>query len=154
MKKSQYKIDIQASAAQVYKTMLDRETYKQWTAAFNPTSDFEGSWDKGATILFTGISKEGKKEGMVAQIQENEPNRFVSIKHLGILDGDKQITEGPAVEGWAGALENYTFSEREGLTTVIVDVDTNEEYLNFFDETWPKALAKLKELSESVTQEA
>lgn len=153
MEKSQYQIDIQAPAVQVYKTMLEKETYKQWTAEFNPTSDFEGSWDKGATILFVGTNKEGKKEGMVAQIQENDPNRFVSIKHLGIVDGDKQILEGPAVEGWAGALENYSFSEANGVTTVTVDVDTNADYLSYFDETWPKALNKLKELSEAVSQE-
>ena len=149
MKKMQYKTQIRSSSGNVHNVMLGRETYKQWTSAFNPTSDYEGSWDKGSTILFTGINQEGKKEGMVAKIRENDPGRFVSIEHIGIVDGDKHITEGPQVEGWAGALENYSFSEENGVTTIIVDVDTNEEYASYFDETWPKALNKLKALCEA-----
>lgn len=149
MKKTSYKIDIQAPVSKVYETMIGKETYKQWTSEFNPTSDFEGGWNKGDKILFTGISQEGKKEGMVAEIAENIPNKLISIRHLGILDGENEITSGPQVEGWAGALENYSFGENDEITTVTVDVDTNEEYLDYFDSTWPKALNKLKDLSEN-----
>lgn len=148
MKKLNYKIEIKASVSKVYETMIGKETYKQWTAEFNPTSDFEGSWNKGDKINFVG-EHEGKKGGMVAEIAENIPNKFISIRHLGILDGDKEIISGPEVEGWAGALENYSFEENNGVTTVSIEVDTNEEYLDYFDTTWPKALDKLKEISEN-----
>lgn len=148
MKTLHYNIDINAPAAKVAATMLDKDTYKQWTEAFNPTSDFEGSWSKGESIKFTGISKEGKKEGMVAEVMEHIPNEFVSLRHYGVLDGEEIITEGPATEGWAGALENYTFEERNGRTTVTVAVDCNEQHLDYFDKTWPLALDKLKALAE------
>lgn len=148
MKRLHYNIDINASAAKVADTMLGKATYKKWTEAFNPTSDFEGSWEKGATIQFTGISKEGKKEGMVAEVMEHIPNEFVSLRHYGVLDGDRVITEGPAVAGWGGALENYTFKEQDGKTTVSVAVDCSEQYLDYFDNTWPLALGKLKVLAE------
>lgn len=147
MKKLSYQIDIKAPVSKVYDSMIDKDTYKQWTAEFNPTSDFEGGWNKGDKILFTG-EHEGKKGGMVAEIAENIPNKYISIRHIGILDGEEEITSGPQVEGWAGALENYSFEENEGVTTVKIDVDTNEEYLDYFDATWPKALNKLKEISE------
>lgn len=147
MKKKNYKVEIHAPVSKVYDSMIGKETYKQWTAEFNPTSDFEGSWDKGDKILFTG-EHEGKKGGMVAEIAENIPNEYISIRHLGILDGENEITSGPQVEGWAGALENYAFEENNGVTTVSIEVDTNEEYLDYFDATWPKALNKLKEISE------
>src|SRR5687768_15002709 len=111
MERLQFKTQINAPSNHVYKTMLGEETYKQWTAEFNPSSEYEGSWDKGSTILFIGLNKEGKKEGMVAKIRENVPASFVSIEHIGLLDGDKYITQGPLVEGWAGAIENYTFFE-------------------------------------------
>lgn len=149
MKRLNFNTQIEAPSSHVYNTMLGKETYKQWTAEFNPTSDYEGSWDKGSTILFIGINKEGKKEGMVAEIKENILNSFVSIQHIGLVDGDKQITEGPAVEGWAGAIENYTFADENGVTTVTIDVDCNEEYMDYFKETWPKALNKLKQIAES-----
>lgn len=148
MKKMNYQITIDAPVDHVFKTMLDKETYKKWTAAFNPTSDFEGSWEKDAKIYFIGINKDGEKEGMVAEIADHIPNKYISIRHYGILDKGKEITEGPAVEDWAGSFENYTFEDLGSKTLLKVDVDTNEEYLDYFDETWPKALQILKEISE------
>lgn len=151
MKKIQYHININASAEQVYNTMLGMdsiETYEQWTAEFNPTSTYEGSWEKGAKIHFVGTDENGKKGGMVSEIADNIPFQFVSIRHNGILDGENEIMEGPEVERWAGGLENYAFHENNGVTTVTVESDVAEDYLDYFNTTWPKALKKLKELSE------
>lgn len=148
MKKRNYKIDINAPVSKVYETMIGKETFKQWTAEFNPTSDFEGSWNKGDKINFTG-EHEGKKGGMIAEIAENIPNEFISIRHVGMLDGDTEITSGPEVEQWAGALENYSFEENNGVTSVSVDIDVNDDHLEYFDATWPKALEKLKEIIEN-----
>ena len=46
------------------------------------------------------------------------------------------------------AHENYWFEPTSNGTKVKVEVDTKEEYVKFFDEVWPKALGKLKEISE------
>ncbi|WP_418263124.1 SRPBCC family protein [Flavobacterium faecale] len=151
MKKLQFKKEIKAAAEKVYDAMLGIsaiETYQQWTAEFNPSSTYEGSWEKGAKIYFIGTGENGKKGGMVAEIAENIPFQFVSIRHYGILDGDNEITEGPDVEKWAGGLENYSFHENNGLTTVTVDCDVTEEYVDFFNTAWPKALNALKALVE------
>ncbi|MGJ5641072.1 SRPBCC domain-containing protein [Formosa sp. S-31] len=151
MKKLQYKIAIKASAEQVYNVMLGIEnikTYEAWTAEFNPTSTYVGNWDKGTKIYFIGTDENGKKGGMVSEIADNVPFRFVSIRHYGILDGDTEITEGPQVEKWAGGLENYMFQEHDGVTTVTVETDITEDYQDYFDTTWPKALEKLKALAE------
>ncbi len=152
MKTLNYTIKINAPANKVYNIMLgldNKKTYEDWTALFNPTSTYEGNWVKGSKILFIGIDENGKKGGMIAEIAENIPNKFISIRHYGILENDQEILDGPKVESWAGSLENYTFNETNGATTITVEVDTNEEYMDYFDETWPKALDKLKELSES-----
>jgi hypothetical protein len=64
MKKLQYKIDIQAPVAKVYATMLglgDKSTYDTWTAEFNPTSTYEGSWERGSKIYLSGLTKTEKK---------------------------------------------------------------------------------------------
>ena len=87
---------------------------------------------------------------MVATIKENIPNKFVSIQHLGIYENGLEITSGPKVEGWAGAEENYSFSEQNGITTLTIDVDANTEYVDYFDTTWPKALDLLKAMCETV----
>jgi len=85
---------------------------------------------------------------MVSEIAEHIPNKFVSIRHYGILDGDREITEGELVEKWAGGFENYTYEEKDGVTTVSVEIDTTEDHVPYFNLTYPKALEKLKELCE------
>lgn len=148
MKKLHYSTEIKAPVAKVYAAMIAKPTYEQWTAAFNPGSTFEGRWNKGDKIYFVGTDENGKKGGMVSRIAENIPNQFISIQHVGILDGDKEILDGPEVEGWGDALENYAFVENNGITTVSVEMDTKEDYADYFDGTWPKALEILKDLCE------
>ncbi|HEX2846924.1 MAG TPA: SRPBCC domain-containing protein [Chitinophagaceae bacterium] len=148
MEKLHFNVSIKAPAAKVFHTVTDDKLYREWTAEFNPTSSFEGSWDKGAKIRFVGISENGKREGMVANIVENIPNKQISIKHLGLVSDDKEITEGPLVDGWANAMEEYFLEERNGMTTFKVAVDCKEDFKDYFEKTWPKALNKLKEVAE------
>jgi hypothetical protein len=115
---------------------------------FNPTSTYEGSWEKGSKIHFVGMDENGKKGGMVSEIEEHQPAQFVSIRHYGFLDGDIEITTGEQVEKWAGGHENYSYHEDNGVTTVTVDLDTVDEYLDYFESTYPAALDKLKEMLE------
>lgn len=145
MEKLAFQITIPARAHKVFDVMLGKETYRLWTSVFDPTCDFEGGWNTGDKIRFTAIH-DGKKGGMVAMIEQNIPGKYLSIRHLGLLDGDNEITSGPAVEGWAGAHENYSFEESDGFTTVTVEVDTVEDHVDYFNQTWPVALQKLKEI--------
>lgn len=149
MKKSHYSTTISAPASKVFDKMLgltDKKTYEAWTAEFNPTSTFEGTWAKGSKMYFIGVDENGKRGGMLSEIAENIPNKFVSIRHYGMLDGENEITTGEMVEKWTGGLENYTFEEKDGTTFLRIDIDIIEEYQEYFDGTWPKALAKLKEM--------
>lgn len=128
--------------------ITDKFTYEQWTALFNPTSTYEGSWEKGQKMLFVGVDENGEKGGMVSRIADHVPNQFVSIQHYGLVKGSEEITTGPEVEKWANGLENYTFEESNGVTTVTVDMDTVEEFLDYMNDAYPKALQKLKEICE------
>ncbi len=152
MKKVSYSISIQAAATLVYDVMLglnNKTSYEAWTASFNPTSSYEGNWEKGSKMLFVGTDETGEKGGMVSIIAENIPGSFVSIRHIGLVQGGIEITEGPDVEKWANGLENYSFAESNGTTTLTVDLDTTEEFVEYMDEAYPKALHKLKELCEN-----
>jgi hypothetical protein len=147
MEKLQFKVNIHAPVKKVYDTMLglsSKSDYEAWTSSFNPTSSYEGSWNKGSKMLFVGVNDEGVKEGMVSRIVENIPNKFVSIRHYGILKGGQEITEGPDVEKWANSLENYSFEENDGITSVTVELDTTPDFTGYMNETYPKALERLK----------
>ncbi|MFN5418352.1 MAG: SRPBCC domain-containing protein [Flavobacteriia bacterium] len=151
MERIQFQVDIQTSAQKVYENMLglnDIKTYEYWTAAFNPTSTYEGKWEKGSKILFVGLDEKGKRGGMVSEVVENKPSEFVSVRHYGFVDGDKEVTTGEQVEKWAGGFENYSFSEKDEITTVLVEMDTIEDYKGYLEEAYPKGLDLLKELSE------
>jgi hypothetical protein len=96
--------------------------------------------------------------GMVSSIVAHRPNEFLSIKHLGTVKNGIENTESEEGKGWAGAVENYTLREQDAASTLTVEMDVSDEYRSYFEETWPKALSKLKDISEtrrwSVSQKA
>ena len=149
MKKIHFEIFIKAPKKKVWDTMLEDATYRQWTNVFSPGSYFKGSWEEGSKILFLGPNPEGGGEGgMVSRIKENRLYEFMSIEHLGIVKDGVEDTESEEAKKWAPAYENYTFSEKDGGTILSVDMDIDEKHKSMFEEMWPKALEKLKELAE------
>jgi hypothetical protein len=151
MKRLSFSTDIQAPAHQVYTIMLglkNKRSYEAWTALFGSGSTYEGTWEKGSRIRFVGLDANGKKGGMVSVVDEHIPAKFVSIRHIGIVDGDKEITEGPETEAWAGGLENYTFEDHGDGCRLTVETDTTEEFEAFFTAGWPKALDQIKHQAE------
>ena len=149
MIKLRYEIDVAASREKAFNTMIGAKTYPIWTKPFNSESSFVGDWSEGSKILFVGADKDGNKGGMVSRIAVNRPYEFISIEHYGVLEGDKEVTEGENIAGWAGARENYSFTTIGNKTRISVEMDTVESYEPFFAETWPKALQELKTLCES-----
>lgn len=144
-----FDIQINAPVEKVYRTMLDKNTFKEWTAEFSPGSHYQGSWEEGSKILFLGPDENGNLGGMVSRIKENDPPRFVSIEHLGIFHDGREITSGPEVKPWAGALENYSLKEEDGGTRLSVRLDTPPSHNDYFAESWPRALRKLKNICET-----
>ena len=148
MDKLHFKIEINAPKEKVWNTMLEDKTYREWTEAFSPGSHYVGSWNKGSKILFLGPSENGIMGGMVSRIKENKQYEFISIEHIGVVQDGEEDTTSDAVKAWAGSLENYTFKDFNGKTELLVDMDINDDYKEMFEDMWPKALNKLKELAE------
>jgi hypothetical protein len=144
----QFSILINAPKQKVWKTMLGKETYTQWTKAFAEGSTYRGSWEKGDEIHFIGENAEGKAEGMYSRIKENRLYDFISIEHLGIISNGTIDTTSDDVKKWAPSFENYTFTMRGSATELKVEMQVSTEYKKMFEEMWPKALKLLKELCE------
>jgi hypothetical protein len=148
MQKLNFSITINSPVEKVWNTMLDDKTYRDWTEAFSPGSHYVGSWNKGSKILFLGPNEQGIMGGMVSRIKDNRKHEYISIEHLGMVQDGIEDTTSNEVKQWAGSLENYTFKDINGKTELIVDMDINEDYKDMFNDMWPKALQKLKELAE------
>src|SRR5215510_3435451 len=145
MQRLTFSITINAPKAKVWLVMLEDATYRQWTSAFQEGSYAVTDWSAGSKALF--LSPQG--DGMVSKIAAHQPAEFLSIEHLGIVKNGVEDTSSAAVNGWAGALENYTLRESGGAATLTVQMYVAEPYREYFEETWPKALHKLKSLAES-----
>jgi len=141
----QYKIDINAPATIVWNTLLKDETYRKWTTVFCEGTYYKGDLSAGSRIHF--LTPEGK--GMYSDVIFNVPNKNILFQHKGdLLNFEEQpITE--ETEKWSGAFENYTLNEKDGVTTLIAEVDLLPEYLTYFNEAFPKGLQIIKEISES-----
>lgn len=139
-----FSVKIDAPRELVWDTMLQDETYRQWTRPFVEGSHYKGSWEEGSKIQFL----DPKGQGMVSRIARNKPHEFISIEHLGFVANGEEDTDSDSAKALAGAHENYTLTETNGMTKVEVDMDTDEQYKAMFQDMWPKALQKLKELSE------
>ncbi len=146
MEKIHFTTTITAPKEKVWDIMLADQTYREWTAPFHEGSYYEGSWEQGSDIRF--LSPDGN--GMVARIAEARPYEFISIEHLGMVNQGVVDTTSEEVRAWAGAREEYTFTEEDGVTTLQIDLDTSEEYKEMFSDMWPKALAELKRIVEAV----
>lgn len=148
MSKMHFSVTINAPAQKVWDVMLGDKTYREWTRGFNPDGEsyFEGDWSQGSHMRFLGPDKDGNIGGMFSTVEESRPGEFISLQHLGEIQGDKEIPS----ETWRST-EKYSFVEKDGKTTVDVDLEGDkipEEFVAMFEDAWPKALEKLKALAE------
>ncbi len=146
--------EISAPSVRVWDVMLGEETYPIWTAAFHEGSTFVGSWDQGSSIRFIGPGQDGSLSGLVALITDSRRGEYVRIEYLGeVRDGVDDLTSESALQ-WAGGTESYRFSEANGVTTLTVELESNnpnpeiQAMLGAMVGMWAPALDKLKSLVE------
>lgn len=143
LQKLKFSKSINASRETVWKVLLEDQTYRDWTSIFSEGSYFKGDWSEGSTIFF--LSPEG--EGMISRIKKHIPNRIVTIEHIGMINKGVKDYESEAVKQWKGAEETYILSEENGQSLLRVETDTTEEYADFFNKSWPKALDRIQHLA-------
>jgi uncharacterized protein YndB with AHSA1/START domain len=152
MEKLQFSTRINAPVQTVWSTMLDDATYREWTTEFQEGSYYEGDWNQGSEIRFLGPDGNGSTGGMLATVEESRAHEFVSLRYLGqIVDGVDDTTSDEA-RSIAGSHENYTLRQADGVTELDVEIELNpgsdDEFVQMFNDMWPKALDKLKAICE------
>ena len=145
MEKMSFTIKIEAPRERIWETLWNDETYREWTKFFEQGSHAVSDWEEGSEVKF--LTSTG--EGMYSVIDKKIENEYIRFKHLGsVIKGERVPFQGEHAS-WAGALETYELKDSERAVELTAEVDTVAEYVDFTNDTFPKALSKLKELSES-----
>ena len=137
---------IHAPKQRVWYVLWEKSFYELWTGIFSEGSTVKTEgWKEGSKVQFL----DPKGNGIVSMVAANKLYDFMSFQHLGVVKEGVEDTTSEEVKGWAGAMENYTLKEENGSTVLTVEMETTEEYKDYFNTTWPKALEKIKELAEA-----
>ncbi|RYE23121.1 MAG: SRPBCC domain-containing protein [Sphingobacteriales bacterium] len=146
MERLKFDITINALREKVWQTLWDDATYRQWTEPFHPGSHMVSDMQEGSKVLFLGPDK----SGMVSRIAKKVDNEYMAFEHLGEVIGGVEDTTSEKVKQWAGSIEDYKLTDNNGKTDLHVEVDGGDgEMAEMFKNMWPKALSKLKEISET-----
>ncbi|MEP6712196.1 MAG: SRPBCC domain-containing protein [Ferruginibacter sp.] len=140
-----FSITINAPKGKVWNTMLDAETYKQWTAAAWPGSYYEGTWKQGETLCFFSPDRSGTK----VKLLEHRPYTFSLAEHIAVFEKGTEIREGELAKTWIGSKESYSFTEQDGKARLDIVMYITKDWQQMFINDWPKALGKLKEICEA-----
>lgn len=145
-----FSVTINAPVKKVWETMLNDSTYREWTGAFHEGSYYEGKWEEGSPIRFLAADENGDVSGMLSRVVEVRPYEFLDMEHYGFVMNGEEDTTSDMVKSYEGAHENYTFSDLgDGTTKVDINVDVIDLFKDDMEAGWPKALEKLKEISEN-----
>jgi len=144
MKKLNFSIPINAAREKVWNVLWDDATYRKWTSVFDEGSYAVSDWEEGSKVLF--LSSSG--DGMYSSIERKIPYELMAIKHNGMVKEGKELPVDEKTKDWAGAMETYTLTEENGSTKLSVEIDITEDMQPYFNDTFPKALDKVKSLAE------
>ncbi len=142
MKKIQFSIEINASKEKVWTTLWEDTTLRDWANIIDEGLYMKGIMKEGSKIQF--ISSVGGY-GVTSLIEKLNPNEFVSFRHSA---DTKESGEQEREKEWTGGTESYSLTEKDGITTLSVKTDVPLEQEETFNIRFPKALKRVKTLSE------
>lgn len=142
----EFSIVISAPKTKIWNALWGEPSYRDWAGVF-----FEGSyavtnhWTEGSTVHFLAPDK----SGIYSIIETHIPNRLMAFKHIGTVVAGKEQPIDDDTQKWTGATEIYKLTEENHANRLTVEIDVMEEHLDFMTQTFPKALEKVKENSNS-----
>ena len=89
---------------------------------------------------------------MNSKISIKKPFEAIAFNHFGELKDFIEVPNTIETEIWSGSEERYELNDDNGATVVTATMDVIEEFGDFFNDAFPKALQRLKEIAESETK--
>jgi dihydrofolate reductase/uncharacterized protein YndB with AHSA1/START domain len=144
MKEIQFSIEINASKENVWATLWEDTTFRDWANAIDEGTYMKGEMKEGNEIQFIS-SVNGY--GVTSLIEKLNPNTFVLFRH----EADtKENGQQEREKEWMGGTESYSLTENNGATTLIAKMDIPLELEEIFNIRFPKALERIKILAEKM----
>lgn len=147
MKRLEFKITINTPADKVWHSLWDEENYKNWTSAFCEGSFVITDFKEGSKAHF--LSPNG--EGMFSKVSINKPFEVMSFNHIGVIKNFEEQPLDDETKSWSGCEEKYQLEETNGQTTLTAWVDVIDKYIDYFNDSFPKGLQKVKEIAEDTS---
>jgi uncharacterized protein YndB with AHSA1/START domain len=150
MTRKRFSSTIRAPRETVWNVLWEDQTYRKWTNVFSEGSYAVSDWKEGSKVQF--LSQDGG--GLFSTIDKLVPNEVMQFRHQGEIRNGQELPPNDASSNWYGAMEIYNLADKGGETELTVEVDITEEHQEYFNQVFPKALDKVKELAESKPDQA
>lgn len=143
MNELRFSINIHASKQEVWRTLWNDNTFRQWADIIDPGTYMVGELREGQTVQF--ISSENGY-GVTSLVEKVTPSEYLVLKHR--ADTQNIGTERRNDE-WTGGSETYVLEEKNEEVRLTVTFDVPTEMKDYFKLKYPLALEKIKELAEN-----
>lgn len=142
MKKLQFSVEIKAPKETVWSTLWDDTTFRDWASIIDEGTYMIGELKESNEVQFIS-SVSGY--GVTSSIEKLIPNEFVLFRQIA---DTKESGEQEREKEWTGGSESYSLAEKDGVTTLIVELDVPRGQEETFKVRLPKALERVKVLAE------
>lgn len=147
MKEMQFTVEINASRQRVWDTLWQDKTLRDWAGMIDPGTYMRGELKVGGTVEF--ISAENGY-GVTSLVEELVAGERLVLRHsadtqdVGTQEREKE---------WTGGKESYMLTESGGMTMLLVAFDVPPTQEDYFTATYPKVMARIKQLAEASNQQ-
>ena len=138
----QFVIEISASAKRVWDILWSDETLRDWAGLVDPGTYMVGRLEEGSTVQFNSANG----YGVTSLVAKLVPNEYILFKHSADTQENGEIGRD---DQWTGGREIYKLTEKSDITTLELMLDVPIELEQVMNTSYPKALERVKELSES-----
>lgn len=137
-----FSTQIKASKEKVWRTLWDDQTMREWTGIIDEGTYMKGELKEGNQVEFISAVN---GYGVTSLVEKLVPNEYILFRQ--IMDTKESGAEERDKE-WTGGRESYTLTEKDGVTTLTGELDVPTELTEIFQDRYPKALARVKEMAE------
>lgn len=141
MKKTQFVVEINAAKERVWDTLWQDKTFRQWAGIIDPGTHMVGELKEGSEVQFIS----GNGYGVTSLVEKLTPSEFLLLRHRADTQDEGKRER---AEEWTGGKESYSLTEKAGITTLTATFDVPLEMEEYFKVNYPKALERVKALSE------